>query len=44
MPMPSEPATHHSTTAVAMAPQSMKKKAATGADVEGGHGNGGDRN
>ena len=29
MPMPSEPATHHRNSIIAMAPQSMKKKAAT---------------
>ncbi len=42
MPMPSEPATHHSTMAVAMAPQSMKNKRGNGEDVKRAHGNGGD--
>ena len=40
--MPSEPATHHRTIAVAMAPQSMKKKRGDGEDVEARHGDGGD--
>ena len=42
MPMPSEPATHHSTSIVAMAPQSMIEQRRDREDVERDHGDGGD--